>query len=187
MLSEPAAANPHRAVAEPAAKITKSYSGAGIADLPAHATGYPISLHWNNSNRENEYCINGFDAFCKGITDRIEKLMRLSAASLVTAAALASIVFVPLVAHAADDIAVSITNHKFEPSEINIPANKRVTITVTNNDATPEEFESHALKVEKVIPGKSKGTVRIGPLKPGHYPFVGEYHEDTAKGAIVVE
>ncbi|MDI3468006.1 MAG: hypothetical protein OJF62_000069 [Pseudolabrys sp.] len=113
--------------------------------------------------------------------------MRLSAASLITAAALASIVFVPLVAHAADDIAVSITNHKFEPSEIKIPANKRVIITVTNNDATPEEFESRTLKVEKVIPGKSKGIVRVGPLKPGHYPFVGEYHEDSAKGAIVVE
>ena len=113
--------------------------------------------------------------------------MRLSAASFITAAALASIAFVPLVAHAADDVAVSITNHKFEPAEIKLPANTRVVITITNNDATPEEFESHALKIEKVIPGKSKGTVRVGPLKPGRYPFVGEYHEDSAKGTIVVE
>jgi hypothetical protein len=43
------------------------------------------------------------------------------------------------------------------------------------------------LKVEKVIPGKTKGIVRIGPLKPGRYPFVGEYHEDTAKGVVIAE
>jgi hypothetical protein len=43
------------------------------------------------------------------------------------------------------------------------------------------------LKVEKVIAGKSKGVVRIGPLKPGRYPFVGEYHEATAKGVIIAE
>jgi plastocyanin len=99
----------------------------------------------------------------------------------------AAVALAPVGAIAADDFAVSITDHKFEPAEIKVPANKRVTITVTNNDGSPEEFESHALKVEKVIPGKSKGTVRIGPLKPGRYPFVGEYHEDTAKGTIVVE
>ena len=73
------------------------------------------------------------------------------------------------------------------PTEIKVPANKRVTITVVNDDATPEEFESNALKVEKVIPGKSKGIVRIGPLKPGRYPFVGEYHEATAKGVVIAE
>ncbi|HET9619143.1 MAG TPA: cupredoxin domain-containing protein, partial [Pseudolabrys sp.] len=55
------------------------------------------------------------------------------------------------------------------------------------NDATPEEFESHALKIEKVVVGNAKGVVRIGPLKAGKYPFVGEYHEDTAKGVIVAE
>ena len=68
-----------------------------------------------------------------------------------------------------------------------MPANKRVKLTVVNDDPTPEEFESHALKVEKVIPGKSKGIVRIGPLKPGRYPFFGEYHESTAKGVVIAE
>jgi hypothetical protein len=38
-----------------------------------------------------------------------------------------------------------------------------------------------------VIAGKSNGVVRIGPLKPGHYPFVGEYHEATAKGVVIAE
>jgi len=58
---------------------------------------------------------------------------------------------------------------------------------VINEDATPEEFDSSALKVEKVVAGKSKGIVRIGPLKPGRYPFIGEYNEATAKGTVIAE
>ncbi|MBI3702581.1 MAG: cupredoxin domain-containing protein [Rhizobiales bacterium] len=87
----------------------------------------------------------------------------------------------------AQEYTVTIKDHKFTPSEIKVPANKRFEITVINDDATPEEFESHPMKVEKVIPGKSKGVVRIGPLKPGRYPFVGEFHEKTAKGVVIAE
>ena len=89
-------------------------------------------------------------------------------------------------AHAAD-LTLTLKDHRFTPEEIKVPANKRVMITVINNDATPEEFDSSALKVEKVIPGKAKGVVRIGPLKAGRYPFTGEYHESTAKGVVIAE
>ena len=68
-----------------------------------------------------------------------------------------------------------------------MPANKRIQLTVVNDDPTPEEFESKEMKVEKVIPGKSKGVVRIGPLEPGRYPFFGEFHEATAKGTVIAE
>jgi len=87
----------------------------------------------------------------------------------------------------ADDYVLTIKDHRFTPTEINIPANKRVEITVVNDDPTPEEFESHEMKVEKVIPGKSKAVVRVGPLKPGRYPFFGEFHEATARGTLVAE
>ena len=80
-----------------------------------------------------------------------------------------------------------IRNNKFEPEEIRVPAGKRVSIYVSNEDATPEEFDSPALKVEKVIPGKSKGVVRIGPLTPGRYEFFGDFHADTAKGVVIAE
>ena len=101
--------------------------------------------------------------------------------ALAGAAALA-----PSQARAAD-YTLTIKDHKFTPSEIKVPANKRVIIEVINSDITPEEFESKELKIEKVIAGNSRGTVRIGPLKAGTYPFVGEFHEDTAKGTIIVE
>ena len=87
----------------------------------------------------------------------------------------------------ADDYVLTIKDHKFTPDEIKVPANQRVMITVINEDATAEEFDSGALKVEKVVAGNSKGTVRIGPLKPGRYPFIGEYHEATAKGTVIAE
>jgi len=87
----------------------------------------------------------------------------------------------------AQEFSLVIRDHRFEPAEIKIPAGKRVAITVANEDATPEEFESSALKVEKVIAGKSKATVRVGPLKPGRYEFIGEYHADTAKGVLIAE
>jgi len=98
----------------------------------------------------------------------------------------AFIAFAPALARA-DDIILTIKDHKFTPAEIKVPANQRVELTVINDDATPEEFDSKALKVEKVIAGKSKGIVRIGPLKAGRYPFIGEYHEATAKGVVVAE
>ena len=86
-----------------------------------------------------------------------------------------------------DTFELTIREHKFEPEVLEIPAGKRVKLMVHNKDATPEEFESHDLNREKVIPGGTTGVVFIGPLSPGTYKFVGEFHEDTAKGRIVVK
>ena len=101
--------------------------------------------------------------------------------------ALAALVTLSPGAVRAQEYTLTIKDHKFTPEELKVPANTRVVITVINDDATAEEFESNILKVEKVIAGKSRGTVRIGPLKPGRYPFVGEFHEATAKGVVIAE
>jgi plastocyanin len=90
-------------------------------------------------------------------------------------------------ASAEDSYAATITihDHRFEPAELHVPAGKRILLTVINEDPLSEEFDSAALKVEKVIAGKSQGVVHISPLKPGNYDFIGEYHEDTAKGLVI--
>lgn len=93
----------------------------------------------------------------------------------------------PARADAQTNIPVTIHNHRFTPSEIHVPANKPVTLTITNKDATAEEFDSSALKVEKVIAGRTHGTVHLRPLNPGRYPFMGEYHSATAKGVVISE
>jgi plastocyanin len=88
---------------------------------------------------------------------------------------------------AEDAIDVTIRDHRFTPAEIHVPAGKPATLNIKNEDATAEEFDSSALKVEKVIAGGQAGIVRLRPLAAGRYPFMGEYHEETAKGVVVAE
>lgn len=85
------------------------------------------------------------------------------------------------------ELKLIIKSHRFEPSELKVAANRRIRLTVHNQDSTPEEFESTALKREKIIIAGGKATILIGPLKPGRYEFVGEYHASTAKGVLISE
>ncbi len=80
-----------------------------------------------------------------------------------------------------------IRDHRFSPSELTVPAGRKIKLLVKNEDPTPEEFESKKLKREKVIPGKSQATIFVGPLAPGEYPFVGEFHESTASGKLIAK
>jgi hypothetical protein len=86
-----------------------------------------------------------------------------------------------------DEFALTLRDHRFTPTEIRVPANQKVRLIVDNQDPTPEEFDSHALNREKVIPGKAKAVIFIGPLAPGRYPFMGEFNAATAQGAVVAE
>ncbi len=77
--------------------------------------------------------------------------------------------------HAQDlSFALTIKDHRFEPSEFQVPAGKRFKLVVKNLDPTAEEFESHDLKLEKVIPGRREASLTVRPLKPGTYEFVGD-------------
>jgi len=107
-------------------------------------------------------------------------VMKMSV-SVITLLALAN------TASAMAEFTLSIKNHEFTPATVTIPANTKVKLIVKNLDSTPEEFESEKLHREKVIQGNSQAVIFIGPLKPGAYPFVGEFHESTAKGQIVVK
>ena len=84
-------------------------------------------------------------------------------------------------------IPVTLKNHKFTPAVIHVKAGQPNVIALTNNDDTAEEFDSTSLKVEKVVAGHSSGNVRLRPLSPGRYPFMGEYHSETAQGVVIAE
>jgi plastocyanin len=89
---------------------------------------------------------------------------------------------------AADDgVTLTIKNHRFEPAEITIPRDTKVRLTVRNEDATAEEFESYELNREKIVPPNGEIVLFIGPLEPGTYPFFGEFHQDTAQGRVIVQ
>jgi hypothetical protein len=90
----------------------------------------------------------------------------------------------------ADDaarVSVTLKDHKFSPAEPTAPAGKPIIIDVSNLDATPSEFESKTLRVEKVVPGGGKIAVQIRPLGPGRYRFFDDYHEDTTEGFLIVK
>jgi len=82
---------------------------------------------------------------------------------------------------------LTIKDHRFTPTEIEIPAGKKISLTVKNLDATPEEFESTELHREKVVTGGQDITVYIGPLRPGRYEFFGDFNPQTARGHIVAK
>lgn len=81
---------------------------------------------------------------------------------------------------------VIIKDHRFVPAEVVLPSDKKVKLVVSNQDSTPEEFESYDLNREKVVTANGKITLFIGPLKPGEYKFFGEFHQETAQGKVVV-
>jgi cupredoxin-like protein len=91
---------------------------------------------------------------------------------------------------AAEDVLkleITIKDHRFSPSQIHVPAGRPALLTIRNDDPTAEEFDSSALKVEKVIAGGSVTTLRLRPLGAGRFPFMGEYHADTAQGVVIAE
>ena len=85
------------------------------------------------------------------------------------------------------EIPIAIEKHRFQPDVVQVKANAPFVLVVTNNDPTPEELESRELQIEKIIPGGKTLKIRMRALKPGTYPFIGEFHESTAKGRIVAE
>jgi hypothetical protein len=78
-------------------------------------------------------------------------------------------------------------NGRFSPDTLVVPANTRFRLVVTNLNAGPEEFETSSPFKELVVaPGVTRSTI-FPPLKPGTYPFFGEFHPDTATGKFIAE
>jgi len=87
----------------------------------------------------------------------------------------------------AEEYVITIKDHRFSPEMLVIPSGEKVKLIIDNQDPTPEEFESYELNREKIISGNKKGTVFVGPLKPGTYTYFGEFHQETAKGKITAK
>lgn len=81
---------------------------------------------------------------------------------------------------------IKLQNHVFEPAEIYVPSKKKIILVVHNLDPTVEEFDSPALRREKILRSHSTTRIILAPLAPGRYDFVGEFYQDTAKGVVIV-
>jgi hypothetical protein len=84
------------------------------------------------------------------------------------------------------ELQLTLKSHLFDPPELKAKAGQPIVITVTNEDDTPEEFESETLRLEKIVAPKSSIKLRVKSLSPAQYEFHGEYNE-SAKGTLIVE
>ena len=108
--------------------------------------------------------------------------MRLLTLALAGGLSLAAVA----VAMAAEQPSVTVTlkDHRFAPAAFAVPAGQKVRIVLVNQDAATEEFDSHDLQVEQVVTPMGRISFTIGPLKPGDYAFMGEFHAATAQGKV---
>ncbi len=90
-------------------------------------------------------------------------------------------------ASAEDGPRLTIRDHRFEPSRIEVPAGVKCKLTVANADDTAEEFESTELHREKIVAAGKEIVVLLGPLEKGEYKVFGDYHPDTARGVLVAK
>ncbi len=102
-------------------------------------------------------------------------------------AALSSAIF--NAANAADipEFDLVIKDHFYQPSELSVPAETKFRLRVTNEDPTPEEFESTDLNRESIMLAKRTILVYVGPLHAGTYNFYGDFHRGTAQGRLIVK
>jgi hypothetical protein len=90
-----------------------------------------------------------------------------------------------LPAAAEETYTLTLKDNAFVEETLHVPANTPFVLTVVNEDATVEEFESNSLHIEKIIAGGKSAKFRVGALRPGVYEFFGEFHMDTATGKII--
>jgi hypothetical protein len=83
-------------------------------------------------------------------------------------------------------IALSIKDHQFVPSDVPAPGGVKVELIIKNEQATTAEFESTALRREKVIPAGGEVSVFVGPLRAGTYEFFDDFNP-AARGRLIVK
>ena len=104
-------------------------------------------------------------------------------------AAVASLALAPAASLASagpPEVKLVLKNHRFTPDTFQAPADQKVRVTLVNQDAAAEEFDSHDLRVEQVVTPNATISFTIGPLKAGEYSFMGEFHATTAQGKVIV-
>jgi hypothetical protein len=81
-------------------------------------------------------------------------------------------------------VTLVLKDHRFTPSSFTVPAGRKVRIVLINQDMAAEEFDSRDLRTEQLVTPKGQVDFSIGPLQPGDYSFMGEFHAATAQGKV---
>ena len=91
----------------------------------------------------------------------------------------------------ATEVKVGLSDFAFAPKSIEVPADKKFTLVLTNTGSVEHDFSVEALKINVVVPpnGKPK-TQEVGPLKAGTYDLycaVAGHKEAGMTGKLVVK
>jgi len=84
-------------------------------------------------------------------------------------------------------VSVTIRQGRLHPETLEVPALIRFKIVVHNAGPGPAEFESRALRLEKVLAPGATSFVVVAPQTPGSYDMFDEFHPDIGKGRILVK
>ena len=82
---------------------------------------------------------------------------------------------------------VVIKDGQIIPARLEVPAGKKIKLTITNEGPGPCEFENLDLRVEKVLAPGASSFVVIHSLKPGSYRFFDEFHPSTSEMLLIVK
>lgn len=84
-------------------------------------------------------------------------------------------------------VTVTMREGRLHPDTLEVPALRRFKIVVRNEGPGPAEFESRALRAEKVLAPGATSFVVVAPQKAGVYDMFDEFHPATGTGRIVVK
>jgi plastocyanin len=84
-----------------------------------------------------------------------------------------------------DPVNITAANTTFSPTDIKLPAGKKVTFMLKNTDTIEHNLTIEGLKVKKDVEGGKTGSATVSP-KAGTYPFHCEYHPEQMKGTVTV-
>ena len=73
------------------------------------------------------------------------------------------------------------------PARLEVPAGRKIKLTLKNEGRTPIEFENLSLRIEKVLAPGASSFVIIHSLPPGTHRFVDEFHPKTAEMLLVAQ
>ena len=82
---------------------------------------------------------------------------------------------------------IEIRDGVISPLVIEVPANTRIRLELSNTGSSPVEFESVQLKKEKVIAGGNSTVMVIRNLDPGTYDFFDDFHIDMPHAKIIAK
>jgi hypothetical protein len=94
---------------------------------------------------------------------------------------------IPVRADELPTFAIVAKDGRLMPERIDVPARKKIKLTIRNEGPGPIEFENLDLRIEKVLaPGASSFLV-IHSLKPGTYRFIDEFHAATGAMELIAK